>query len=342
MTLNELVAKVGKAGLFNGTDYDEATQDAIIFWYGERQICDDVLFERYFKRLLNAIHDQYINYLRIQTVKIDPLVSDYMERLVKDTTEGTTSGKTTRKGSTVTDGTSNTTNGNTSTTEGTNTGTIKSEGGGTSSETVGETNGGTVKNTGTVKDEASSDGNSTSMVDGENHTTNMNANADIPQSPQNTDGSFPEKLNWQYQSGQSQGKNDATDKRRTTETHQDTNTTTRTDDTTTTTEGQASKTASGETTTDNTTTNDLKNTSKTTVNGTGSKKDDVTVTTDGSDTTEGSTKNTGEHTEQYSGRHEAPQDLLDRCRSYILQTNAFMWLVSQLQECFRGVLDLDY
>lgn len=342
MTLNELVEKVGKAELFNGTEYDEATQDAIIFWYGERQICDDVLFERYFKRLLNAIHDQYINYLRIQTVKIDPLVSDYMERLVKDAAEGSTSSTTTREGTAVTDGSSTTKNDTTSTTDGTNTGTIKSVGGGTSSETVAEANGGTVKNTGTTKNENKVDGNSSSMTDGETKQNNMSANSDIPQSPANNDGTFPENLNWMYQSGQNQQKNTGIDKTRVTENHLDTTTNTQTDDTTTTTAGEANRTASGETTNDNTTTNDLKNTSKTVVGGSGSKTEKVTVTNNGNDSTQGTTRNTNEHKEQYSGRHEAPQDLLNRCRSYILQTNAFMWLVSQLQECFRGVLDLDY
>lgn len=40
------------------------------------------------------------------------------------------------------------------------------------------------------------------------------------------------------------------------------------------------------------------------------------------------------HKEIYSGRDNAPQEMLDAARIYIVNTNAFVWLVQQLEKCF--------
>lgn len=46
------------------------------------------------------------------------------------------------------------------------------------------------------------------------------------------------------------------------------------------------------------------------------------------------------HKEIYSGRDDTPQNMLNAAREYIVNTNAFVWLVQQLDKCF--MCDLRY
>ena len=41
-----------------------------------------------------------------------------------------------------------------------------------------------------------------------------------------------------------------------------------------------------------------------------------------------------DHKEVYTGREGAPQEMLDRARTYIMATNAKKWLIKQLDKCF--------
>lgn len=82
------------------TDYDvtvdAGTQDLIELFFGNRFVCDDDNFERYYKRTLINTWDRYVDLLRIEKTEIDPLVADYFENQLVHTGEmtGAKSGST--------------------------------------------------------------------------------------------------------------------------------------------------------------------------------------------------------------------------------------------------------
>lgn len=86
------------------------------------------------------------------------------------------------------------------------------------------------------------------------------------------------------------------------------------------------RTLDGTTTDKNTQTQDLAGTSNTTFTGNN--------TINGETTLNNTTEYDLTHKEIYTGRDDTPQELLDNAREYIVRTNAFTWLVSQLDKCF--------
>lgn len=81
-----------------------------------------------------------------------------------------------------------------------------------------------------------------------------------------------------------------------------------------------------DTTDTNTQTQNLANTSNTTFEGT----NNTTKTNENTNKTNYDL----DHKEVYTGREEAPQDMLERAKSYIITTNAYKWLIKQLDVCF--------
>lgn len=68
---------------------DAGTQDLIELFFGNRYICDDNNFERFYKRTFINSWDRYIDLLRIEKTDIDPLVADYFEDQLVHTGENT-------------------------------------------------------------------------------------------------------------------------------------------------------------------------------------------------------------------------------------------------------------
>ena len=131
---------------FDAFDIDEVTKEELIDWFYYRRVCDNVKFERFFKRKLQMILDQYKAQLRIQTTEFDPMVSNYVEHWVLHTTEGTSkdtkSSTSTGKGTAKNTGSSNSTETPEITRKKTGSNTSKTVGttGGTDTETPNLTN----------------------------------------------------------------------------------------------------------------------------------------------------------------------------------------------------------
>lgn len=345
MTYSEWVAQ-NPTLLQEKTELDHATIEALTDWFGLRYLCDDDHFSVFFTREINMLQWQYDQMRRLESVQFDPMVSQYMERWanrtgddthnVESNAEGTNKQNTTG----TTSGTSTTTPGVTETTEtvsrpnttttvtGTSAGT--SEGNGSSESTTKDASGGTIDTTGSSQSNSRNHSLSGVLPDSSTYGPGTAAGED----------GMPNELNWTYASGQngSVGSDDSTTGSKTT----------------------TSNDASGESstnTTDSTRTN-TESTSTTEVSGTDTTE--VTHSRTGKDSTENQStnegtvtgENTGKTTEQgtntfshtdkeiSTGRGEAPQDMLDRARSYILNMNAFDWLRKQLDSCFLGVYNI--
>lgn len=182
-TFQQVIDEQGKEAVFAGTTVDSATQDAIIAWFKNRKVSDNENFLLYFRRLLSLHETQYTSLLRVQTIQFDPLVTQYMERLIDR--EGQNSSTNTRNGTT------NTSDSGTSTASGTN----------TVNTTSTSTSHGTSDTTG--KNSGKQDGTS-------NGTTNdKSMNAQLPQSSTGAGAGIPENMNWNYatEQNESKGKN---------------------------------------------------------------------------------------------------------------------------------------
>lgn len=169
-TFQEVLQEQTQAAVFGDTQIDKATQTAIVNWFQFRKVSDNDKFVAYFQRLLKANEEQYINYMRIQTVQFDPLVTQYMERLLNR--DGVNSEKD--KDTTVNTGNDTT---NTS-------GTAK-----------------TNNSDNSVTDSSSSD---STTQNGE--TGDKSMNAQLPQSSTGAGAGLPNNLNWNYATQQDERK----------------------------------------------------------------------------------------------------------------------------------------
>lgn len=343
-TLGEVVADIGEDGLFGSIGLDDASKKAVVEWFNYRKVCDNALFVPFFQRKLNMNYWQYEQYLRVQSVEFDPMVAEYLERQV--VRKGERSDETTRSTTTTNDLKSETDGSNTGTTSGKQTNALKTE------RTSGSENDSTVRNTGsdtTTVDTTVQGTGDIKVTDSGKGEKNTNGTAghkalsgQLPQSSVNADGAFPENLNWQYLTQQDETKDNTssteTDTRNYVQTT-DRNTvdstqgeTVLTHDTTTTghDEGSANETvdSTGTVSTDGTSQEKYNSMVKNTGTVTGEDKGSV------------ASRNNDDTRERYTGRHESPQDMLDRARDYIMKTNAFNWLVYQLEPCFMGIYDI--
>lgn len=179
-------------------------------------------------------------------------------------------------------------------------------------------------NTGTIDDDRTIKNNET-VSNTENTTSNNSKTSNNKQSsifsdmPQANVSSYTgqniDNIDMTYASNMTVGKNDLTESGENTQAI------------------TGNKTLDGTTTDKNKQTQNLAGTSNTTFTGNNSINGETTV----NNTTEyGLT-----HREIYTGRDNTPQDLLDSAREYIVNTNAFKWLVSQLDKCFMCNLRYD-
>lgn len=298
---------------------DPGTQDLISLFFGNRYICDDDNFSRYFKRTLINDWDRYIDLLRIEKTEIDPLVADYFENQLVHTGEMTGSKQGTTSGMT----------------EYGKTDTL------THNVTVTEDNSGTLDETDTrtlnlVNNQTRTDNLANSNTRTDNLTTTTDskqagANAVNPQSLEysgTTAGNLP-SLDWQYMSQQEQTEGEGTETQTGTVTNQGTNTGT-------------VQTAGTNTGTD-TNVRDVDTTED---------KRKVTTGTDthalsGADETSGNsteeTSGTDTHTdrERHTGRTGIlPQEALRKAKTYIEKSRAFDWLKDELEPCFISIYDI--
>lgn len=332
---------------------DVATQQEIIDWFQFRHVSDNDRFPVYFNRQVKLYQNQYLNYLRIESTEIDPMVVEYMERqILRDS---------------VTDTKTLGTDSNSS--DNTNTRTITNSG---SDKTTMNTNRSNTTELSTNMDDTVTHGGedkteAQSVDSGENKTTENSINnasttvttdgttltSITPDSaiyPTKTvtkeDGStyqiaaYPDDLNWQYVSNQQQARNAS-------------HTTSGAEVLTTTGEEKSNSTTSS-------TSVEYGHTIQTNGSNYSNGEEEITGTdettnefgrvvsesmgeqgksTSTHDTTVGTNIN-DDTRERYTGRHEAPQDLLSRARTYIVQTNAFRWFLEKLDPCFLWVYDI--
>lgn len=169
-TFREVLQEQTQAVVFGDTQIDEATQTAIVNWFQFRKVADNDKFVAYFQRLLKANEEQYINYMRIQTVQFDPLVTQYMERLLN------------RDGSSSEQDKDTTVN--------------------TGNDTVNTS--GTAKTNNSDNSVTDSRGVDSTTQNGE--TGDKSMNAQLPQSATGAGVGLPENLNWKYATQQDERK----------------------------------------------------------------------------------------------------------------------------------------
>lgn len=169
-TFREVLQEQTQAVVFGDTQIDEATQTAIVNWFQFRKVADNDKFVTYFQRLLKANEEQYINYMRIQTVQFDPLVTQYMERLLN------------RDGSSSEQDKDTTVN--------------------TGNDTVNTS--GTAKTNNSDNSVTDSRGVDSTTQNGE--TGDKSMNAQLPQSSTGAGAGLPKNLNWKYATQQDERK----------------------------------------------------------------------------------------------------------------------------------------
>lgn len=169
-TFHEVLQEQTQAVVFGDTQIDEATQTAIVNWFQFRKVADNDKFVAYFQRLLKANEEQYINYMRIQTVQFDPLVTQYMERLLNR--DGSSSEK--------------------------------------DKDTTVNTGNDTVNTSGTAKtnnsDNSVTDSRGVDSTTQNGETGDKSMNAQLPQSSTGAGTGLPENLNWKYATQQDERK----------------------------------------------------------------------------------------------------------------------------------------
>lgn len=343
-TLNDIVEEVGEEAVFGATDLDDATRQNILNWFKYRKVCDNTQFIPFFQRVIDMNTWQYDQLLRVQSVEFDPMVAEYMERQVLQ--KGTRSGKGGRKSTTTNDTSTNTEGSASGTSKGKQTNALKTVQSGETETNSSVHVGGddvtdvntTVTGGGTVGVEGKSD-DEKNMTGSSGHKS---MTGQLPQSSINASGGFPEALNWQYVTQQDENKD--TNQSKETDKHTDSQTTTR--NTTDTTSGTTTVTHDVTTTGHDTgtTTNTTDNTGTVSNDGETQEKHNSVVKNTGTvtveDETNEDTTDNNDTRERYTGRHEAPQDMLDRARSFIMKTNAFVWLIDKLEPCFMSVYDI--
>ena len=169
-TFQEVLQEQTQDVVFGDTQIDEATQTAIVNWFQFRKVSDNDKFVAYFQRLLKANEEQYINYMRIQTVQFDPLVTQYMERLLNR--DGSSSEK--------------------------------------DKDTTVNTGNDTVNTSGTAKtnnsDNSVTDSRGVDSTTQNGETGDKSMNAQLPQSSTGAGAGLPKNLNWKYATQQDERK----------------------------------------------------------------------------------------------------------------------------------------
>ena len=242
----------------------------------------------------------------------------------------------------------------------TSTGSSDGDSSGTS-ETSSQTTDASI-NSGTNSTEVTSSTNTKSLSGVLPDSSTYAPQIDESQNPNVDQNGFPLALNWTYAANQSGSAGlDSSSTVNTTSANtnaQGTSSSNVTDNTTTHTESESTTTTSGTDTTTVATTRT--GSDETTTTSTGTETTVVETSRSGSDHSTSNTTTTSEdqrsgtsetdvtgsssfdHTDKEisTGRGEAPQDMLQRAKSYIMNMNAFEWLVKDLDKCFLGVYNI--
>ena len=179
----------------------------------------------------------------------------------------------------------------------------------------------TADGTNTANGNSSGSDNSTDNGENSNNSTTntegdaMQLNGVTPDSSLYPAGGFPAELAWAYASGQAQGKNTGKSTVQGSGTNKNTHT------------------GSNSSEYENSGTSHSETVSEGSVNNSGTRDHSSTVDKSDSRTHEQEVK------EISTGRGEAPQDLLERARGYIMNTNAFLWLISNMAITFYGIVE---
>lgn len=330
------------------TVIDEATETALYWFFINRKITTtdtitlkgstDVtkLWEVYFKRHIDMYAKQYLDYLRIQTTEIDPLVTQYMERLLNTVQRNAQTRNATAADVATGNATTNTQNSDSRT----------SNQSGKADRTTRDNREGTENATdaGTRNVESTIHDNGSGTREGSTNTdqttnatdTHKDMNAELPQSATGAGMGLPTELNWAYATRQNESKDGHdstgnTDETRN-ESYSDEKTQTRNDGETTnaTRETNRNEAGTGEAHDTNTLQGSEQGTATGQVNTTNTGRTDHTA----QETASGN--ESGQTTERYSGRQGSPQELLDAARQYVTKTNAWKWFVAQLDDCFMN------
>ena len=301
-TFKTIIDETAPSYVFNNI-VDDATQQELIDYFYFRYVCDDEKFVHFFQRNLNQYVKQYNNYLRVENITFDPMVTRYLERQIINTESKDGFNSKSISGN----DTKATTNGGTITTVVDNDGTL--------SGTDNNTTSNSYNNSSTV-DEDGTNGNTRT---GNNRSRNLLSVFPQANVSSATSGSLDDPVSYAYATQMTDNKGN--------ETVTDAGTNTR--DVTTSESGQGSGT--NNTTINQTTTNDT--TSTTTRNDTVDQVNNISRTESGN---ENSTLR-GDMKERLTGRENYDAaTLLSHARDYIRETNAFMFLVSKLEKCFIG------
>lgn len=89
MNFQDLVDKIGIGTVFQNTSVDMATQNCILEWLFDYDLCDDdeTMWLRKFRRRCNDIYPKYLAMVRVMTVKdnMDPFITVFMEKIHNST-----------------------------------------------------------------------------------------------------------------------------------------------------------------------------------------------------------------------------------------------------------------
>lgn len=338
---------------------DAGTQDLIELFFGNRYICDDDNFDRFFKRTLINTWDRYVDLLRIEKTEIDPLVADYFENQLVHTGEmtgskqGTTSGETIYgKTDTLTHNTT-VTEDNTITDDETDTRTLDLAKDNTRTNDLADSHTRTdnLAHGNTRTDNLSNSNTRTDNLTTTTDSKNARGDAVNPQSLEysgTTAGSLP-SLDWQYMSNQAQEEGEGTETQTGTVQNSGTQTGTVTD------QGTNTGTVTNAGTNTGTITDAGTETGTDTLVKDGDKVEDKEKHTTGTEThaLSGTDETSGNSTEETSGtdthtdreRHTGrtgilPQEALRKAKAYIQKSRAFDWLKDELEPCFISIYDI--
>lgn len=302
-TLIEMINENTEETVF-GNIVDSATQSNLKDYFYYRYVCDDDKFIHFFQRNLRQYLRQYQQYLRVENTDFDPMVTRYLERQVLNTVNNS--------------GTSTSSNATSETLTGTNTGTVNVKTDNTTSTTG--TEGTTINENGTSYKTSDTD-NSYSETDASTGR-NRSVFSSFPQANVATSTvGMDDNVTMAYATTMQDDKSTKNDTRN------------GTDNTDYTENGRTTETRTGST---NTTGNNI-------VDGTTLQTNNLANSqnrngTDETSTTSADTSN-GNLRERFTGRENYDSaTLLSHARDYIMNTNAFMWYVAQLEKCFIGNL----
>lgn len=305
-TLAQTLQTKTKEQVFGSNILDSATVDNLADYFYFRYECDsEDKFIFFLQRNMKFYKKQYTDMLRVQNTEFDPMITRYLERQVLNTVSNTNSG--TIAGTEV--GTKATVHGGNVTVNTTQTG--RDNGTLTSQEDSQYSNSG-----------SGTDSNTASGTDAKTNRA-RNINSVFPQANVSaaTSGTLDDPISYRYATSMTdtQNKENGSNSSQSNGTYTD------------------AENGTGRTTGSTTNTNERSMTGQQTT--TNNDTENVNTSNNTSKTTTTSGSEDSNLRERLTGRENYDAGtLLTHAREYIANTNAFMWLVNQLEKCFIGNL----